>query len=83
LDKKIESVEQSAVTQYPIVTLYDISGSAHFFNKCDNGLSLWRDKYAGDNLAQIHVQKIRFRECGKLGMADLRFDWQSGRYENL
>lgn len=83
LDKKVESVEQSAMTQFPIVTLYDISGSAHFFNKCDNGLSLWRDKYASDNLAQVHVQKIRFRECGKLGMADLRFDWQSGRYENL
>jgi twinkle protein len=28
---------------YPVPTLYDISGSAHWRNKADNGICVWRD----------------------------------------
>lgn len=82
LERKNITLEDTAKPQFPVVSLYDISGSAHFYNKCDNGLSIWRDKHSMDNLTKIYVQKIRFRECGALGSADLIFNWQSGRFQN-
>lgn len=83
LEIKVSTVEDTAKPQFPVVSLYDISGSAHWFNKCDNGLSIWRDKYAHDNQTTIHILKVRFRECGGLGQAVVRFDWQTGRIEDL
>lgn len=83
LEIKTTTLEDTAKPTFPVVSLYDISGSAHWFNKCDNGLSIWRDKYAHDNQTTIHVLKIRFRECGGLGQAVVRFDWQTGRIEDL
>lgn len=65
---------------YPVPTLYDISGSAHFRNKADCGISVWRDVMNEKSATQIHVQKIRFRECGKPGVCDLYFDVVSGRF---
>lgn len=82
-EPKNQTLEESAKPVYPVATLYDMAGSAHWFNKCDNGLSVWRDKYAHDNQLKVYVQKIRFRECGGIGEATLRFDWQTGRIEDL
>jgi hypothetical protein len=65
---------------YPVPTLYDISGSAHFRNKCDVGLSVWRDVLNEGSATQVHVQKVRFRECGKPGKVDLYFDITNGRF---
>lgn len=83
LELKNTTLEETAKPQFPVVSLYDISGSAHWFNKCDNGLSIWRDKYSHDQQTTIHVLKVRFRECGSLGQAQVRFDWQTGRIEDL
>jgi twinkle protein len=65
---------------YPVPTLYDISGSAHWRNKADNGLCLWRD--FGNHMApvEVHVQKIRFKQIGSIGMAQLRYRKVTGRY---
>lgn len=65
---------------YPVVTLYDIADSAHWYNKADMGLSIWRDKTIEDSPVEIHVQKVRFRWCGHLGMAQLYYDQVTGRY---
>lgn len=83
LEIKTIDAQETAKAQYPVVSLYDISGSAHFFNKCDNGLSIWRDKYGHDSQTTIYVQKVRFKECGQIGEAVVRFDWQTGRLEDL
>ena len=66
---------------YPVPTLYDISGSAHFRNKADMGLSVWRDVTDERGPTQVHIQKVRFRECGRLGMCELYFNAVSGRFE--
>lgn len=66
---------------YPVPTMYDISGSAHWRNKADNGLCVWRD--LSDNtsqLVEIHVQKVRFRQIGKIGMAELRYQKATATY---
>jgi len=58
----------------PVPTLYDINGSAHFRNKCDNGLTVWRNLAEDDTPVEVHVQKIRFREVGKLGVVKFKYD---------
>lgn len=67
----------------PVPTLWDISGSAHFRNKCDAGLVIWRDLKDESKPAQIHVQKIRFAETGELGMVEFRYDRLTGRYREV
>ena len=50
---------QTKEGQPDVPTLYDISGSAHFYNKTDNGITVYRN--AGDGV-EIFIQKIRFQE---------------------
>jgi twinkle protein len=66
--------------QYPVPTAYDISGSAHWRNKADNILCIWRDVTAHDHTVQVHVQKIRFREIGQIGKVELTFDSVTGGF---
>lgn len=72
---------------YPVPGPYDISGSAHFRNKADNCLSVWRDLDADQvnntALVQIHVQKIRFKHIGAIGAAELEWDRRNGRYRDV
>lgn len=66
---------------YPVPTPYDISGSAHWRNKADNCLTIWRDLLDESGRVEIHVQKIRFREVGRPGMTPLYWNSLNGRYE--
>jgi twinkle protein len=69
--------------EYPVPTLYDISGSAHFRNKADNGIVIWRDLNEPNKRAvEIHVQKVRFREVGKIGGCELLYDAATGAYDD-
>jgi twinkle protein len=68
--------------KYPVPTPYDISGSAHFRNKADNCLTVWRDLKNEEKEVEIHVQKVRFREVGKVGLAKFCFDVVTGKYKN-
>lgn len=68
---------------YPVILPYDISGSAAWFNKADNIISVWRNKADESQPVEIHVQKVRFHEIGGLGMAQLRHDKLTGRYWEL
>lgn len=65
----------------PIPTPYDLSGSAHWYNKADNILCVHREKgEANSQDVDIHVQKIRFKHNGCLGVATLKYDKVIGRY---
>lgn len=68
---------------YPVPTPYDISGSAHWRNKADNCLTVWRDEQELDQPVKLYIQKIRFREVGKIGVVDLQFEQSSGRYKEV
>jgi twinkle protein len=68
---------------YPVPTPYDVSGSAHFRNKADMALSIWRDVNDASAPTQVHIQKVRFRESGQVGMVDLWYDALTGRYSDL
>jgi twinkle protein len=58
---------------YPCPTAYDISGSANWRNKADNCLAVWRSNKPGDTEVQVHIQKVRNKNCGKTGF--VKFDW--------
>ena len=62
----------------PVARLYDISGSAHFANKADCGISVQRDFDTG--AVFIHVLKVRFKNIGKIGTAEMSWDRVTGRY---
>lgn len=61
-----------------VPTLYDISGSAHFFNKCDFGLVVHRDR--DRDVVEVRVQKVKFRHLGEVGTAYFRYNINNGRY---
>lgn len=67
--------------KYPVPSPYDISGSAHWRNKADNCLCVWRD-FGSDAapMVELHVQKVRFRQVGRLGMAQLLYRHATGTY---
>jgi len=59
--------------------LYDIDGSAHWANKPDHGVAVYRAVDDG-NLAEIHVGKVRFADTGKRGKVTLQYDPECQRY---
>lgn len=65
---------------YPIPRPYDIAGSAHFFNKPDNVITIWRDVINAPNLTQVHIQKVRFNSTGHPGMVELFYDKSKSSY---
>ena len=68
----------------PVPTPYDVSGSAHFYNKADNCITVWRDPLEEEvKHTEIHIQKIRFKNVGSVGRADLKYDRVTGRYSEL
>lgn len=74
------SMGDSQAGAYPVPTPYDVSGSAHWRNKADNCIAVWRDVQEPRSETQIHVQKIRFREIGAVGLCKLYYDPVTGQY---
>lgn len=75
-------IKKDPVTKdFEVPTLYDISGSAHFFNKADNGLTVYRNR--SNNMVTVYVQKVRFFYNGKLGSSDFTYDVFTGRYTQI
>ena len=66
---------------YPVPTPYDISGSAHFRNKADNCLCVHRD--FTNKTTKLYIQKIRFKQVGKVGDVELYFDIRNNRYSEV
>ena len=65
---------------YPVPRPYDISGSAHWYNKADNCISIWRDVANNPELTQVHIQKVRFNTTGKVGMVELIYNRDKSSY---
>ena len=76
--RKIES--DNGVFKKP--NLYDISGSADFYNKAYNGLVCYRNigqktEYKSD-IVSIYVEKVKRKENGQLGQFDVAPDFRNG-----
>lgn len=59
--------------KYPPPKPYDISDSAHWYNKADNCLCIWRDVWEDSAEIEVHVQKVRNRAVGYPGLVHLSF----------
>lgn len=67
--------------KYLVPRPYDISGSAHWFNKADNCISIWRDIEDSPDMTEVHIQKVRFKWTGKPGMVTLRYNHDTSSYD--
>lgn len=66
---------------YPVPTPYDVSGSAHWRNKADNCITVYRDVVQTGSPVQVHVQKVRKKTNGKVGMVEFVYEHICGRYQ--
>lgn len=76
-------VKDQVKQQYPVPTAYDVSDSAHWYNKSDNILSIWRDILSDTHLVELHIQKIRFRRTGQIGKIQLYYHPATGRFSEV
>lgn len=63
--------------------MYDISGSAHFINKCDNGIVIHRNRDPDSgpiDLLQVCVRKVRNKVAGTIGEAYLAYNRVTGEF---
>jgi twinkle protein len=69
--------------KYDIPSLYDISGSANFYNKCDYGFCVHRktdEKNIMQNEVTVFWQKIKFKHLGEQGFSELKYNYTNGRF---
>ena len=71
-------MKDKATGNYEVPNLYSISGSANFYNKTANGITVYRDFATGQSI--IYVQKVKFKHWGKVGNVYLSWDYTNGRY---
>lgn len=67
--------------KYEKATLYSISGSAHFFNRTHNGLSVSRDYE--NNVTDVYIQKVKWSWLGKIGYCSYEFDTFTRSYKPI
>ena len=65
---------------FEVPNLYSISGSSHFFNKTDYGITVYR---TDNDDVEIHIQKVKFRHLGKTGMVAMKNNFNNGRYQEM
>jgi len=64
---------------YDMPSLYDIAGSAHFYNKSDNGICVYRNFI--DNTTIVSILKVKFDHWGTVGQRPFYYNPISGRYD--
>lgn len=74
-------LKDKRTNKYEIPTLYSISGSAHFFNKTHNGISVYRDYES--NVTTIYVQKVKWYWLGQIGWSSYLFNTDTRQYNFL
>ena len=71
-------MKKDVTGNFEVPTLYDISGSAHFYNKAFYGFSVYRKS----DKTELHVLKVKFKHLGQSqgGIAEFRYNLNNGRY---
>jgi twinkle protein len=70
--------------KYEVPSLYDISGSANFYNKTDYGFCVHRttdENNIMQNTVEVYWQKIKFKHLGEQGVTDMKYNYVNGRFE--
>lgn len=70
--------KDKATGKFEIPNLYSISGSANFYNKAANGITVYRDY---ENFTtEVYIQKVKFKHWGQTGCCQFAWDKTNGRY---
>lgn len=74
-------IKKSDGKKYDVPTLYSISGSANFFNKTHNGITIYRD-FTPEviNQVTVYIQKVKWSWLGKIGSVDFMFNANTRQY---
>lgn len=64
--------------RFEVPNLYDISGSAHFFNKTHNGITVYLDFVTG--IVTVYIQKVKQSWLGQKGFVSYRYDVYTRQY---
>jgi twinkle protein len=78
--------KETGTKTYDVPTLYNIHGSAHWFNKSDNGLTVYRlfdSDHPENERVEIYVQKIKFRNHGQVGVSVMKYNKYNGRFTEV
>lgn len=78
-----KKMNKDASGKIAVPSLYDISGSANFFNKTDYGITVHRksdDQNIMIDEVEVYFQKIKFKHLGKQGIISLNYDYVTGRF---
>jgi twinkle protein len=73
-------LEKKGDGRYPVPTPYDINGGAMWRNKADNCIAVYADPTDAKGAIEVHVQKVKFKLFGQVGMVPMRWDRMTGRY---
>lgn len=68
-----------------VPSLYDISGSANFYNKTDYGITVHRKTNENNimiNEVDVYFQKIKYKHLGEQGIVNLKYNFLNGRFKN-
>lgn len=80
-----KKLEKDRDGKFPMPTMYDISGSADFWNKTDYGICVKRTQdnvNAFVNKGEVAIQKVKFKHLGSQGVSNWTYNWKNGRYED-
>lgn len=70
-------MEKDNDDKFKVPNLYSISGSAHFFNKTALGWTVYKREHG---MTDVHIQKVKFKYWGEIGMINYLWDGKNGRY---
>jgi twinkle protein len=62
---------------HEVPTLYDISSSSNFYNKCDGGITIYRNHKT--KYTEIFIQKVKDDHIGRLAKIELQWNPANGR----
>ena len=71
-------MNKDATGKFEIPSLYDINGSANFYNKTDFGITIYRQQ--NSTISQVYIQKVKFKHLGELGKVEFEWNKENGRY---
>ena len=77
-----QKLRRDDMGKLPVPRPDSISGSQNWWNKADNAITVWRefDELSINRAVDIHIQKIRFKHIGRIGLVTLDYDRITGRY---
>jgi len=71
---------RDVVKMKSLISLYSVAGSAHWYNKIDNGI--WVERNHDEDYSKLHILKIKKSDNGSLGEVDLNFNPYTGAYSD-